>query len=85
MSEQHSKEPIKTNISYYYKDNLGSRGAGAHPSCHWTRGEVHPGQVISPSQGHTATIETNNHARMFLGSARKLEYPEKTKHVIQEE
>ena len=72
MSEQHSKEPIKTNISYYHKDNLGSRGAGAHPSCHWTRGEVHPGQVISPSQGHT---ETNNHTRSYSLLGTILETP----------
>ena len=37
--------------------------AGAYPSGHWARGGVHPGQVASPSQGHTETNETNNHTR----------------------
>ena len=37
--------------------------AGAYPSCHWARGGVDPGQVGSPSQGHTETIETHNLAR----------------------
>jgi len=39
----------------------GRGGAGAYPSGHWARGGVHPGQVASPSQGHTETNETNNH------------------------
>ena len=39
----------------------GRGGAGAYPSGHRARGEVHPGQVASPSQGHTETNETNNH------------------------
>jgi len=42
----------------------GRGGAGAYPSCHWARGGVHPGQVTSPSQGHTESIETHNHARL---------------------
>jgi len=33
------------------------------PSCHWVRGAVHPGLVTNPSQGHTETNETHNHAR----------------------
>ena len=36
----------------------GRREAGAYPSGHQARGGVDPGQVTSPSQGHT---ETNNH------------------------
>ena len=40
----------------------GRGGAGAYPSGHRARGGVHPGQVASPSQGHTETNETNNHA-----------------------
>ena len=39
----------------------GHGGAGAYPSGHPGRGVVHPGQVASPSQGHTETNETNNH------------------------
>ena len=31
-------------------------GVGAYPSCYWARGRVHPGQVVSPSQGQ---METN--------------------------
>ena len=38
----------------------GRGGAGAHPSGHWAIGGVQPGQVASPSQGHTETNETNN-------------------------
>ena len=65
----------------------GRGGAGAYPSGHRARGGVHPGQVTSPSQGHT---ETNNHARshshvtfletpinltcMFVDGGRKPEY-----------
>ena len=41
----------------------GRGGAGVYPSCHRARGGVHPGQVASPSQGHTETNETNNHTR----------------------
>jgi len=33
-------------------------GAGAYPSGHRARGGVHPGQVASPSQGHTETVRT---------------------------
>ena len=29
----------------------GHGGAGAYPCCHWARVGVHPGQVVSPSQG----------------------------------
>ena len=45
-------------------------GAGAYPSCHWARRRVHPGQVVSPSQGHTEKNETNNHpcSHSLLGS-----------------
>jgi len=39
----------------------GRGGAGAYPSGHRARGRVNPGQVTSPSQGHTVTNETNNH------------------------
>jgi len=41
----------------------GRGGAGAYPSGHRARGGVHPVQVASPSQGHTETNETKNHAR----------------------
>ena len=44
----------------------GRGGAGAYPSCHWAKGGVHPGQVASPSQGHTEPNETNNHAHLHL-------------------
>jgi len=37
---------------FYTNPTQGRGGAGAYPSCHWTRGVVHPGQVTSPSQGH---------------------------------
>ena len=40
----------------------GRGGAGAYPSGHRARGGVHPGQVASPSQGHTETNKTNNHS-----------------------
>jgi len=40
----------------------GRGGDGAYPSGHRARGGVHPRQVASPSQGHTETNETNNHA-----------------------
>ena len=40
----------------------GRGEAGAYPSCHWVRGRVHPGQVASPSQGHTETNESHNHS-----------------------
>ena len=42
---------------------VGSQGAGAYSSGHRARGGVHPGQVASPSQGHTETNETHNHTR----------------------
>ena len=53
------------SIHFLYPLNLsvGSRGAGAYPSGHRARGGVQPGQVASPSQGHTETNETNNHTR----------------------
>ena len=54
-----------SGTSIHFLDPLipiyGHGGAGAYPSCHWVRGRVHPGQVASPSQGHTETNETNNH------------------------
>ena len=70
----------------------GRGGAGTYPSGHRARGGVHPGQVASPSQGHT---ETNNHTHshsllrtildspinltcMFLDGGSKPEYPERT-------
>jgi len=37
--------------------------AGAYPSHHWARGGVHPGQLSSPSQGHS---ETNEHAHAHI-------------------
>ena len=52
------------SIHFLYPLNLsvGSRGgAGANPSGYRARGDVHPVQVTSPSQGHT---ETNNHTRL---------------------
>jgi len=74
--------------------NLVSRGAGAYPSGHRARGGVHPGQVARPSQRHTETNETNNHAHwhctrdnlespinltcMLLDGGRKPEYLERT-------
>ena len=61
-------------------------------SRHWARGRVHPGQVASPSQGHSQTNETNDHTLtprdnletpinpkcLFLEGGRKPEYPERT-------
>ena len=41
----------------------GRGGAGAYPSSHRARGGVLLGLATSPSQGHTETNETNNHAR----------------------
>ena len=52
---------IQSNPSIFYTRLIrrsGRGGAGAYPSSHRARGGVHPGQVASPSQGHT---ETNNH------------------------
>ena len=71
---------------------LCRRGAGAYPSGRRARGGVHPGQVASPSQGHTETNETNtltlaprdnlespiNITCMFLDGGRKPEYPVRT-------
>ena len=80
------------SIHFLYPLNptQGRRRAGAYPSCHWTRGGIHPGHVASPSQGHT---ETNEHPSMltprvklespvnltcmFLCVGRKLEYLER--------
>ena len=70
----HSIHPFSIPAS----SNTGSQGAGAHPSCHRARG-IHPGQVVSPSQGH---IEKNNHpiklTCIFLGGWKKLEHPERS-------
>jgi len=54
---------IHPSIHFLYPLNpwVGSRGGGAYPSGHRARGGVHPGQVASPSQGHTETNETNKH------------------------
>ena len=80
-------------FSYYARGiNLSVRSRGGlepNPSGHRARGGVHPGQVAGPSQGHTETNETNNHAHvhtpadnletpinltcMFLDSGRKPE------------
>ena len=46
----------------------GRRGPGAYPSGHQARGGAQPGQVASPSQGHTETNETNNHTHSLLGT-----------------
>ena len=51
---------IHPTILYPLNPTRGLREAGAYPSCHWMKGRVHPGQVASPSPGHT---ETNNHPR----------------------
>ena len=40
-------------------------GDGAYTSGHRARGGVHPGQIASPSQGHTETNETNSHTRSY--------------------
>ena len=57
-----STQTIHTSIFYTCLIRRSGRGgAGAYPSCHRGRGGVHPGQVASPSQGHTETNETNNH------------------------
>ena len=58
--EQHRREKGRERLE---RLNEGARElAGAYPSCNWVRGGVHPGQVASPSQDHTETNETNNHA-----------------------
>jgi len=64
-----------------------------NPSRHWARGRVQPGQVGSPSQGHTETNETTTTLTltprvnleppvtltcMFFDGGRKPEYPERT-------
>ena len=36
----------------------------AYPSYHLARGRTRPGQVASPSQGHTETNETHNHSQL---------------------
>ena len=43
-------------------------GAGAYPSGHRAKGGAHPGQVASPSQGHTETNETNDHTHTHTHS-----------------
>ena len=52
---------------YLLNPSVGSE-AGAYPSGHRARGGVHPGQVASPSQGHTETNETNNHTHAHTHS-----------------
>ena len=47
----------------------------AYSSHQWARGGVHPGQVASPSQGHTETNETNNHTQLTLTPKDNLETP----------
>jgi len=51
------------HLLYPLNTSVGSRGAGAYPSGHRAKGGVHPGQVASPSQGHTETNKTHNHTR----------------------
>lgn len=41
---------IRLTIIYHCLFNTGLWGSGACPSCHWSRGEVHLGQVASSSQ-----------------------------------
>ena len=62
---------IKIHPSIFYTRLIrrsGCGGAGAYPGGHWARGGVHPGQVASPSQGHTETNETNNHTHSHTHS-----------------
>ena len=73
----HEYKPIENiHPSIFYTRLIrqsGRRGAGAYPSGHRARGRVHPGQVASPSQGHTETNETQPHTRThsFLGTILK--------------
>ena len=41
-------------------------GGGAYPSCHWTRGGVHLGQVARPSQGPTETNHPSSHSLLRI-------------------
>ena len=43
----------------------GREGAGAYPSGHRARGGIHPGQVASPSQGHTTPHAHTHTERQF--------------------
>jgi len=60
MTDSSQWKCIHPSIHFLYPliQLSGRGGAGAYPSRHWARGRVHPGQVSSPSQGHT---ETNDH------------------------
>ena len=60
------KQTVFNHPSIFYTGLIQFGVAGAYPSCHWARGRVHPGQVSSPSQGHTETNNTHNHACSHL-------------------
>jgi len=62
----HQRSIPSIHFVYPFNPSVGSRGAGAYPSGHRARGGVHPGQVTSPSQGHTETNETNNHTHSLF-------------------
>ena len=62
-------------VSNYPSIHPFSIPAEAYPSCHWARGGFQPGQVASPSQGHTETKETNNHTHAHTHSRTILESP----------
>ena len=95
MCLQHCNNTVTSSVFIhpFSTPRSGRGGAGDYPSSHRAKGGVHPGQVASPSQGHTETHETNNHAHsllgtilespinltcMFLDGGRKPEYPERT-------
>ena len=76
--------------SIFYTRLIRRSGRKGGWSGHRARGGVHPGQVASPSQGHTeANNHTHSHLRkiletpinltyMFLDSGMEPEYPERT-------
>ena len=87
-----SQTVLSIHSSIFYTHLIrrsGHGGAGAYPSGHRARGRVQPGQVASPSQGHTIThtltltpkdnLESPiNLTCMFLDGGRKPEYLERT-------
>ena len=64
--------------------NLGLWGGWSLSQlCHWARGGVPPGRVTSPSQGHTETNETHNHAHSlhFFGRSEEAGVPRQSSRI----
>ena len=61
VNKNSEKSVLVIHFLYPLNPSVGYYPMTAYPSGHQARGGVHPGQVASPSQGHTETNETNNH------------------------